>query len=195
MIGRDEAIARGIGCASMLDALQLGFLYDLARVAPDGAAAEAGVHKGGSLATWSAARVGRGRIIAVDNFYNRPANAPQEKRVARFLASMARMGIPCELIECDSWLGPGRIGERLAFCFVDACHGDEGISRDVPAYTGAMMPGGIACFHDYGTRKCPAVKRRVDEWNATARWEVVGFAGSVIALRCPYEVGSRTTTN
>lgn len=164
---------------------QLGFLYDLALSAPDGLALEAGVAKGGSIAAWSAARIGRGRIVAVDNWMPMPKWGPQAKRRLAFDIHMARYGIPVEMLECDSWDAPAKLGEPIAFGFIDACHGDEGISRDVPAYTSAMMPGGILVFHDYGTWKCPAVKMRIDEWNAVHQWQVIAIVKATIALRCP----------
>ncbi len=176
---RQEAVARGIACLSMLydagkrDATQLYWLYDLASMAPDGIAVECGIHRGGSIACWAAAREGRGEIVAND-YKVRPG----------FHVHMARCGISPRVLEASSWDVPALIGEPVAFCFIDADHG-EPFCQDIAAWPGAIMPGGILAIHDYGAWKSPVVKREVDRWQAAAQWEHLGTVGALIAFRRP----------
>lgn len=177
---RRAAVRRGIECGAMLYDVgrrndeQLYWVYDLAAMAPDGIAVECGVHHGGSLVCWAAAREGRGEIVAVDSKFREA-----------FHQNLALVGLTPRIIEANSWDAPGLIGRPVAFCFIDACHGPEGISRDVAAWPDAVMPGGILAFHDYTAPKSPAVQEYVDAWQAKARWEPLDLIGSLIAFRRP----------
>lgn len=179
MIGRVDAVRRGMAAQSMLydvrreDSTQLAWLYELATMAPDGIAVECGVHRGGSLICWAAAREGRGEIVAVDYKFREG-----------FHRHLAEVGLSPRLIEAMSWEAPGLIGAPVAFCFIDADHG-EPFCRDIAVWPGAIAPGGILAFHDYNTWKSPVVKREVDRWHQTTDWEFMGLVGALIAFRRP----------
>ena len=177
------AVVRGILAKSMLynphtgDASQLAFLYDLATKAPDGPAVEVGVRGGGSFLCWSMARKGRGRIIAADDW--------SSLTEATFRGN-AKDCTDIEILTASSWLTPERIGEPVAFAFLDCDHGENGIPKDILVWPEAIMPGGIIAFHDYGVWKpTVVVKREVDAWQELAQWEPLGLVSSIIAFRRP----------
>lgn len=187
MIDVEQAIARGREAGTMLynrkancpddkRDQELRNLYNLATIAPEGPAVGVGTWKGGSLVCWSAAREGRGAIFAVDD------NSSKVNQICE--ANIERFGIDTTFLEMDSIDGAKIVPDDLAFCFIDANHG-EGIGRDVPAWSKKVAPGGIIIYHDYGTRKCPLVKIAVDNWAAEARWQFIGQCGSSRAYRRP----------
>ena len=153
------------------DDSQLYWAYDLAAMAPDGIAVECGVRHGGSLLCWAAAREGRGEVVAVDSKV-RPG----------FRMHLERYGLEPRILEVLSWDAPAVIGEQVAFCFIDADHG-EPFCNDIAVWPDAIVPGGILAFHDYGTWQSPVIKREVDRWQAAARWECLGIVGALIAFR------------
>jgi hypothetical protein len=153
------------------------WLWCLAQVAPDGVAVECGVAHGGSMATWVAAREGRGQVIAVDT----KSRAGTKERLNAY-------GYAIQYLECASWDAPGRIAGQVAFCFIDACHDETGISRDIAVWPDKIMPGGVLAFHDYDVWKpTVAVKQYVDAWQAKAhwQWQYMGCIGALIAFRRP----------
>ncbi len=178
-----EAMERGRACQAMIYDLdrhdvadwQLAWVWCLAQVAPDGIAVECGVAHGGSLACWAAARVGRGPIVGVDVKFR----AGVRERLDAY-------GYGITYLEMPSWDGANKIKGQVAFCFVDADHGVNGIPRDVAVWPEKVMPGGILAFHDYGVNKpAYAVTRCVDEWQQRARWEYLGQIGALVAFRRP----------
>lgn len=191
MLTIDEAVALAIECGSMLydakrkDDSQLRYLYRLAVQAPDGAAVECGVYTGGSLACWSAAREGRGLVIAIDNWSSRNRT--------RFDENVRRLGLSEKLglwiASQNSWVIPQVILDEsrdIAFCFIDSDHGIRGIPRDILVWPNEIMPGGILVFHDYGVWKpTVVVKPIVDAWQHEAQWEDLGQVGAVKAFRRP----------
>lgn len=181
-IPRQEAVEAGLAAGTMLDAPQLDWLYYLARTAPDGPAVEVGVWKGGSILCWARSRVGRGAFYAVDSWYGK-----QESKVRdRFLANRKASGLRITLRSQEGYVAAEHFHDgTVAFCFIDACHDEDGIGKDLPAWVPKIAPGGVLAFHDYGTHKCPAVKKVVDAWQAEARWEPLGIVGSAIAFRRP----------
>ena len=178
MIKRTNAIQQAMTLRGMLDESQLYFLYDLAEKAVDGTAVECGVLYGRSLAAWAPKRKGRGEIVAVDCWQR------GDKQHQAFLFNMTQLQMQCRTISGNSWEVADQVGPT-AFCFIDACHGPEGIGRDVPVWTAKIVAGGIIAFHDYGTWKCPAVKEAVDRWQKVARWEEMGLVGATMAYRRP----------
>jgi len=157
---------------------QLAWLWCLAQVAPNGPAVECGVARGGSLATWAAARVGRGPIIAVDTKFR----AGVRERLTTY-------GYDIQYLEMPSWDAPKRLPGPVAFCFIDADHSEAGIGRDIVVWPDRIMPGGILAFHDYDVWKPGvAVKQFVDAWQSQAGWWRLGCIGALIAFRRP-EVG------
>lgn len=178
-----EAMQRGRDCAAMIYDLdrhevadwQLAWLWCLAQIAPDGIAVECGVAHGGSLATWAAAREGRGPIIAVDGKFR----AGCRERWTAY-------GYQVQYLEMQSWDAPPRIAGQVAFCFIDADHGEEGFPKDLAVWPGKIRPGGILALHDYDVWKpTVVVKRYTDMWQARERWERIGCIGSLIAFRKP----------
>jgi predicted O-methyltransferase YrrM len=156
---------------------ELRYLYQLAKQAPDGAAAELGVKGGGSFLCWSCARAGRGPLYAVDDW-----STPSRDR---FLSNIEHYDVAVEVYTGKSWEMAAEIAVSFAFVFIDANH-REGIWKDIPAWTPKIVPGGIIAFHDYGVWKPTVdVKAAVDEWQSTAHWQLVGQVGSTIAFRRP----------
>ena len=183
----DEAVRRAVEAKSMLYNMkswipddkrdqELRFLYGLATMAPDGIAVELGVHRGGSLLCWSCARVGRGPIIAVDNW--------ESKTEAIFGENIARYNLDVQVITANSYDAPGLIEGQVSFLFDDAAHDETGIPKDILTWPDKILPGGIIAFHDHGTRK-GIVGMVVDAWQSEARWELIGKVGSTIAFRRP----------
>lgn len=200
--GKAESITTAMQVRGMLDESQIGFLYDLAQGAPDGAACEVGVWRGRSFVGWGLGRVGRGALYAVDWWYGgadiaeqieaaeMPGDTPAmigAKRKRDFEATIAQLRLAehTTIVVGYSWYAASQIGEPLAFCFVDACHDQEAVAKDLMAWPGKIMPGGILAMHDYGTWKCPGVKIEVDLWQGQAKWEPMGQVGSTVAFRRP----------
>ena len=179
----ETALKRANETGTMLNEQQLCFLYALASMAPDGAAAECGVYKGGSLAVWSAAREDRGSIYAVDSW--EPPHWSKFK--GEFDRVMAAFDIPAIPIVMNSWEAPKCISEPVAFCFIDAFHGDPGFPMDLEAWSERIMPGGIIVFHDYGDFNKPTVtvKRHVDHWQQQAQWFELGVVSGTAAFMRP----------
>lgn len=201
MMNRDAAIRLAMSVGGMLDETQIGYLYDLACQAPDGPACEVGVWKGRSFVGWAQAREGRGPLIAVDWWYQdqdttemldkehpgkTPAQIGNERKVS-FLATLDNLGLAdnTRVIQALSWDAPAQIADKLAFCFIDACHDKHAIVRDCGVWPALIMPGGFLAFHDYATWKCPAIKTCVDNWQAEAQWEKLPLVGAVQAFRRP----------
>lgn len=188
MIQIDEAVQRAIDAKSNLynqkrncpdsqrDA-ELRNLYELARIAPDGAAVEIGVKRGGSFLCWSCAREGRGRLYAVDDW--------SMKTEGIFWDNCKKYNVPVTVIGMKSSQAIEFIEEPLAFVFVDGSH-DIGIWDDIKIWPPKIMPGGIIAFHDYGTWKPTVkVKEAVDGWHLGARWDKFRQIGSTAAFVRP----------
>ena len=182
---KELAVGLALASDSMLDAVQLDFLWDLAIQAPDGAACEVGVYRGGTTLALLSARHGRGSFYAVDNWM---LNKDGLFSRHAFVTTTIEQGHKLALLECESAEAPARLAEPLAFCFIDAQHGIGGITRDIEVWPGTIMPGGTLAFHDYfpGPRKpTVVVKAIVDAWQHLAQWEELGVVGSTIAFRRP----------
>jgi hypothetical protein len=151
----------------------------MAFLAPPGIGVECGVARGGSLLCWASARVRRGSIIGVDNL--------SLNRWDFIRDNLAKWSPGIIYMTANSWeIGAAMMQQqKVAFCFIDACHGEEGIGRDVEVWPRTIMLGGIITFHDYSAPKCPAVKKCVDKWQAQAQWEDLGQVGSTKAFRRP----------
>ena len=180
MDGKLKAILVGMMAGTMLDREQLGFLWEMALLAPAGIGVECGVARGGSLLCWAAARGRRGHILAIDN-------GSLEGRWAFARDNLDRWGPQIIYFVGNSWeLGAMMVRhQKVAFSFIDACHDEAGVGRDIEVWPKATMPGGIITFHDYAARKCPDVKKCVDRWQAKDPWEHLGTVGSTIAFRKP----------
>lgn len=189
MILRDTAITLGLD-NSMLDAPQLGFLFDLAYQAPPGPSAEIGVYHGGSLVCWAQARVrmpGHDLIYAIDPF------GPESKwrrAEAVFVKNMIDAGLWDRIIPVkdEGWEAARQTPDNLAFLFIDGDHSLTGIPRDIVVWPQKITPGGIIAFHDYISSKATAVVGCcVDAWQAEARWIDLGLVGSAKAFQRPIE--------
>ena len=175
MITRDAAVTRGMALRGKLLADELAWLYDLALAAPDGPAVEVGAYCGRSVASWSAARVGRGAIIASDI-----------KLRPELPLALNGLGYPVELVIAASWDAADIIEDELAFVFIDADHGRDGIPRDILVWPQKMQPGGIIVYHDYDVSKpTVVVKAEVDKWQQAAQWLDLGAVRSAKAFRRP----------
>jgi hypothetical protein len=122
---------------------ELRNLYELARLAPDGAAAEIGVKKGGSFLCWSSAREGRGGLYAIDDWSSKTEGA--------FLSNCKAYGVPVTVLAMKS-VDSKNHGTAGLF---GTAH--TGIWDDVRLWPDKIMPGGIIAFHDYDVWK-PTVK-------------------------------------
>jgi len=188
MIPIDEAVQRAIltksqiynrkdNCPDDRRDAELRNLYNLAGMAPDGAAVEIGVRTGGSFLCWSCAREGRGNLYAVDDW--------SSKTERLFWDNCKAFNVPVRIIGMKSSAAAEHITEPLAFLFVDGSH-DIGIWEDVQIWPDKMMPGGIIAFHDYGVWKPTVrVKDAVDGWHLGSRWEQFPQVGSTVAFRRP----------
>jgi predicted O-methyltransferase YrrM len=186
MTNIDEAVKRAIDCNAMLynrksncpddkrDA-ELKWLYHLAEISPDGRSIELGVREGGSLLCWSMAREGRGAVYGVD-IKARPS----------LTENLEKYGLKAHLIISPSNTAAIKVKGKVAFCFIDADHSEDGVRADVAVWPDKVIPGGILAFHDYGVWK-PSVKVKdvVDEWQAANGWELLGQVGSLIAFKKP----------
>lgn len=183
VVMRKAAVEIGLVVGTMLDAPQLDWLYYLARLAPNGPGVEVGVWKGGSVMCWARARRGRGTVHAVDTWYGNPDSEVRQKFVQRVGFS----GLGVELLELPGHEAAERFDDSsVAFCFIDADHGEGGITRDLPAWAPKIKPGGVLVFHDYRVWKpTVVVEREVDAWQARDPWERLGLVGSAIAFRRP----------
>ena len=174
---RSQIYNRKSNCPDDKRDAELKYLYSLAEQAPDGAAAELGVRTGGSFLCWSMARDGRGPLYAVDDWSSKTRDL--------FFANVAKYGVAVETITGKSWEVAAQLETDFTFVFIDASH-DTGIWLDIPAWTPKIIPDGIVAYHDYGVWKPTVhVKRAVDAWQETARWELIGQVGSTRAYRRP----------
>lgn len=170
---------------SMCSEPQLLYLYALAQLAPDGHACECGVYQGGSLFAWELARRGRGKVFAIDTY----AQPRWERELAVFNQQLKERDLLDDvmLMRVDSWRAPDMLNEDVAFCFIDATHGEEGFPKDIAVWPGKIKPGGILVLHDYDVANPNVVvKQYADEWQAQTQWEVIGNFHSTIAYRKPH---------
>lgn len=180
------AVQLGLDLTSMLDTPQLTWLFALAQLAPDGNACEVGVYKGGSIACWGQARIGRGLIWAVDAF------GPEKKWADAhgfFCEALVKAGIAeiTTVIRENSITGSAYVPSDLAFLFIDAQHDLGGIDLDIKVWPQKVKPGGIIVYHDYLSSSPNAiVGQSVDAWQEMAHWIPLGMIGSACAFQRPY---------
>lgn len=55
--------------------------------------------------------------------------------------------------------------------FVDGDHEKDGITGDIESWFDKINPGGIICFHDYGSVNWPHVKLVVDNISENLKWQ------------------------
>lgn len=174
---KSQLYNRKLSCPDDERDKELRFLYKLAEIAPDGAAAEIGVRSGGSLLCWCMARQGRGDLYAVDDW------SSKQKEV--FYTNLKRYNVDVDIYGMKSTQAAQMIPVEFAFVFIDADHGAP-IFDDIREWTPKIMENGIIAFHDYGVWKPTVqVKRAVDEWHKGAGWLRIGLVGSTIAYRKP----------
>lgn len=173
---------------SMCNEQQLSYLFMLAMLAPDGAAVECGVYQGGSLFAWAQARLGRGKVYAIDN-YGHPR---WERELPIFNKQVKERGLESDVIlmRIESWDAPTKLRlsgvEDVAFCFIDATHGIEGFPKDIAVWPQMIKPGGILVLHDYDVKNPNVVvKEYADKWQKQAQWEVWGNFHNTMAYRRP----------
>ncbi len=171
---------------SMCSEPQLAYLFMLALLAPDGIAVECGVYQGGSLFCWAQARLGRGKIYAVDTY----AQPRWEREYVIFRQQLLERQLFSEvhLLRKLSWDASEHLNNDVAFCFIDSNHGIDGFPKDIKAWPQKIIPGGILVLHDYDvSNPNVVVKKYADGWNEQAQWEVIGNFHGTMAYRRPYE--------
>ena len=171
---------------SMCSEPQLAYLFMLAMLAPDGIAVECGVYQGGSLFAWAQARIGRGRIIAVDSYM--PPRWERELIIFREQIVARKLNGQIDLLRMSSWDAPNSLPDNVAFCFIDSDHSADGFPSDLEAWPRKIKPGGILVLHDYDVANPNVVvKRFADIWHELAQWEIIGNFHSTMAYRRPYD--------
>ena len=133
---------------------ELLFLMSLAQDAPAGTAVEVGALHGRSMLAWSTKRRGRGDMLVVDDLCRDTLkrNLPEDITLIKGISWEVAENLPC-----------------LAFCFIDADHG-EVFAKDLAAYVPLIVPGGVIAFHDYEPDRF-AVKPLIDEWQESEPWD------------------------
>lgn len=180
--GRAQAIGLARTARPMLDELQLGFLHDLALLAPAGDGLEIGTYFGSSLVCWGMARRGMGGLTVIDPF---TAKAKQRAVFDEFM----RLADLAPTVLVGSSADPAIIAAippALAFAFIDGDHTADGVRSDITTVYRRILPGGVIAFHDYTTvHGESAVINEVDAWQVEAGWEDLGLVSSLKAFRRP----------
>lgn len=180
LMRRSMAISAGRTARPMLDDLQLGFLADLAHIAPDGDALEIGTYFGSSALTWGCMRKTRGAMHIVD-----PFKAKAKQRIV-FDLVMSAAGLYPIVYEGPSD-DPAIIAQwpsAFSFAFIDGDHTRQGVRADIANVLPRIALNGIVAFHDYA-ENCQPVIDAVDELVISRRveWARIGLVGSVIAFQ------------
>jgi predicted O-methyltransferase YrrM len=182
MLSRTQAVALGRAVRPMLDEHQLGFLADLAVIAPDGDALEIGTYFGSSALTWGLMRRGRGTMHIIDPFTAKSKQrAVFDSAMAQvFLSPIVHAGLSQDGAIMDA------LPRTLAFAFIDGDHSEEAVVSDLYFIAPRIVPGGVLIFHDYAPN-CPGVVKTVDSWRLMggASWDFLGGVSSTRAYRRP----------
>lgn len=175
---REAAIRRGktIQGRVMLYPETLGFLYDMAALAPDGRAVEIGAMDGSATMCWAAARQGHGRMTAIEI---------SEDCWVELQGNIEHYNYAVEVYRGDSARYGQGMDPDLAFLFIDGDHSRSGVERDISNYLPLVKPGGIVVFHDYLEGKHEGVRTAVNAWQALAKWPIVGKCQSAVAFQRP----------
>lgn len=155
--------------------------YLAARVPKDLAIVELGSYKGRSTCFLGAgSRAGNGaHVWAVDTWtsgtrtvkgYNRP------RTFRTFRRQVSGMGLD----DLVTWVRGessqiGKVWTReTGLLFIDACHTEKSVRKDVTLWAPWVVPGGWIAFHDYGKPGLEGLTRVVDEDVAgSGEWEEI----------------------
>lgn len=74
---------------------------------------------------------------------------------------------------------------KVDLVFVDGDHEKEGIAGDIESWINKINPGGIICFHDYGSVNWPHVKSVVDDISKNLEWQKLFDADTFISFKVP----------
>jgi tRNA A58 N-methylase Trm61 len=80
---------------------------------------------------------------------------------------------------------------KVDLVFIDGDHSYDGILGDIGAWSKNIWPGGIICFHDYGSNNWPSVKNVVDKYASLSDWTQL----CVIDTLAVYRTKHGLTTN
>ncbi len=76
-----------------------------------------------------------------------------------------------ELIQAGGEAGPPPEGPAPDFVFVDGSHEKDLTIRTFEAWRGALAPGGVIAFHDYGNDLYPGVSEAIEELGLSGKIE------------------------
>lgn len=149
-------------------------LYELARTVPgDWAIVELGSFEGKSTAYLAAgARDGDGPLVVAVDLWDDPRNTSKHRHRygdpahrARFEEQLSSLDLRwrVDARQSDTAVaGQSYTGPRVGLLYVDADHSENGVRRDLAAWSRHLAAGAIVAFDDYGTPKNPGVKKVVD---------------------------------
>lgn len=98
--------------------------------------------------------------------------------------------VDAEFHEMPSWEGVGKLAreDRVVWLFVDGCHCEECVTRDIEAWVPKVVPGGLVLFHDFaeeytrvetppgGGQRYHGDTRRIGVWDAVIKQEEAALA-------------------
>ncbi|MBI3887091.1 MAG: class I SAM-dependent methyltransferase [Opitutae bacterium] len=180
-----------------------GFLYQLAADAPrDAQVVEIGSWVGASTCFLAAGLKGpAAKIHAVDNFQGLSqcgedvaAYQKQFRKLGTqstldlFRGNFAALGLTgrAEAVVSDSRAAAQSLAARrgaIDLIFIDGDHSYEGCQADIEAWLPFLRPGGVAAFHDFGSRATGVTQAIFETIKAGRFAEIVGVAGTIIAFK------------
>jgi predicted O-methyltransferase YrrM len=100
------------------------------------------------------------KIISVDKSEGGPLGGFENEKNA-----FEKYGypLPGQLLGDSKEIGKEWGKVDLGLVFIDGDHSPEGVRGDIEAWMQFIIPTGIIAFHDYGSRKWPAVRAEVDK--------------------------------
>lgn len=180
-----------------------GFLFQLASEAPPNAqVVEVGSWMGASTCFLAAGiKGGTAKVYAVDNFrglsmcgedvawYQRHfSRLGTATTLDIFRSNFAALGLSAraEPVVSDSLTAAKSMASlrgTIDLIFIDGDHSYEGCRGDIEAWLPCLRPGGVAAFHDFGSR-ASGVTQAIFETIKAGRFEaIVGVANTIIAFR------------
>lgn len=180
-----------------------GFLFQLAADAPaDAQVVEIGSWMGASTCFLAAGLKGPGaKVFAVDNFkglsmcgedvawYQRHfRQLGMQSTLEIFRANFAALGLSAraEPVVSDSLAAARSLAAKrgtIDLIFIDGDHSYEGCKADIEAWLPFLKPGGVAAFHDFGSRASGVTQAIFETIKAGRFAGIVGVANTIIAFR------------
>lgn len=201
--GEFQRIARHFKQDDMGSFAERGYLFQLASDLPaDAQVVEVGSWMGASTCFIAGGLKGSGaKIFAVDNFqglstcgedsawYNRHfRRMGKNSTLEVFRDNFAALGFAdrSEPVVSDSLAASRTLAAKrgtIDLIFIDGDHSYEACRADIEAWVPYLKPGGVAAFHDFGSR-ADGVTRAIFEAVRAGRFaSIVGVAGTIIAFR------------